>query len=55
MTDLDFAELSERFDEILDAVERGASFRVFRNGRPIAWLKRSDGWYPEQLDDPASA
>lgn len=41
MIDLDFREVSERFDEILDAVERGDSFRVFRDGRAIAIMQRS--------------
>jgi antitoxin (DNA-binding transcriptional repressor) of toxin-antitoxin stability system len=41
MIELDFREVIERFDEILDAVERGEAFRVFRNGRPIAILERS--------------
>jgi antitoxin (DNA-binding transcriptional repressor) of toxin-antitoxin stability system len=39
MTELDFSEVIERFDAILDAVEHGESFRVFRNGRPIAVLE----------------
>ncbi len=38
MTDLDFLEFVDRFDEILDAVERGEAFRVIREGRPVALL-----------------
>jgi|KBSSwiStaDraftv2_1062776.scaffolds.fasta_scaffold199496_2 prevent-host-death family protein len=39
MTELDFQEVIERFDEILDAVERGEIFCVFREGRPVAMLQ----------------
>ncbi len=41
MIELDFREVILRFDEILDAVERGATFSVFRDGRPIATMQRS--------------
>ena len=41
MIDLDFHELIERFDEIHEAVERGETFSVFRDGRPIAIMQRS--------------
>jgi hypothetical protein len=40
MTDLDFAEIIDRWDAVLDAIECGESFRIFRNGRPIAIFKR---------------
>jgi antitoxin (DNA-binding transcriptional repressor) of toxin-antitoxin stability system len=36
LKEVDFAELVERFDELLDAAERGETFRIFRNGRPVA-------------------
>ena len=41
MIKLDFREVIERFDEILDAVERGETFSVFRDGRPIAIMQKS--------------
>ena len=41
MIELDFREVMERFDEILDAVERGETYSVFRDGRPIATMQRS--------------
>ena len=41
MIELDFREVMERFDEILDAVERGETNSVFRDGRPIAIMQRS--------------
>jgi antitoxin (DNA-binding transcriptional repressor) of toxin-antitoxin stability system len=41
MIELDFREVIERFDEILDAVERGETFSVFRAGRPIAIMQKS--------------
>jgi antitoxin (DNA-binding transcriptional repressor) of toxin-antitoxin stability system len=41
MIELDFREVIERFDELLDAVERGETFSVFRDGRPIAIMQRS--------------
>lgn len=47
MIELDFKEVIERFDEILDAVERGQTFRVFRNGRPIAAMERPSGHAPD--------
>lgn len=50
MTELDFAEVIERFDEILDAVERGERFRVLRHGRPIAILEASADRTPPQAD-----
>jgi antitoxin (DNA-binding transcriptional repressor) of toxin-antitoxin stability system len=34
--EIDLAEAIERFDELLDAAERGETFRIFRNGRPVA-------------------
>ena len=39
MKELDFAEVIERFDDVLDAVERGEAFGVSRNGRRIARLE----------------
>ena len=36
LKEVDFAELVERFDELFDAAERGETFRIFRNGRPVA-------------------
>jgi hypothetical protein len=42
MIDLDCAELFERFDEILEAVESGQRFRIYRNGRPIADFEATD-------------
>ena len=53
MTELDFLELIERWDEILDAVERGETFRVFREGRPIARLEPAAA-LPGQIDIGAS-
>jgi antitoxin (DNA-binding transcriptional repressor) of toxin-antitoxin stability system len=50
MTELDFGEVIERFDAILAAVERGESFRVFRNGRPIAMLEPAADRDLEQTD-----
>jgi antitoxin (DNA-binding transcriptional repressor) of toxin-antitoxin stability system len=41
MTDLDFREVIERWDAILDAAQRGETFRVFRNERPVAVLEPS--------------
>jgi len=41
MIELDLREVIERFDELLDAVERGETFSVFRDGRPIAIMQRS--------------
>jgi len=41
MVELDFRELIERFDEILDAVARGECFRVLRDGRAIAIMEPS--------------
>jgi hypothetical protein len=50
MTELDFREVIERFDEILDGVERGETFRVFRDGRAIAILERSRFYGPDQVE-----
>ena len=50
MTDLDFLEVIERFDEILDAVEKGETFNVFREGRPVAVLKPSTALNSGQID-----
>jgi antitoxin (DNA-binding transcriptional repressor) of toxin-antitoxin stability system len=41
MTELDFKEVIARFDEILDAVARGETFRVLREGRPVALMEPS--------------
>jgi antitoxin (DNA-binding transcriptional repressor) of toxin-antitoxin stability system len=53
MTELDFGEVIERFDAILDAVERGESFRVFRNGQPIAVLEPAESQDLGQADVPS--
>ena len=53
MTELDFGEVIERFDAILDAVERGESFRVFRNGHPIAVLEPAENQDLGQADVPS--
>jgi antitoxin (DNA-binding transcriptional repressor) of toxin-antitoxin stability system len=45
--ELDLAEVIERFDELLDAAERGETIRIFRNGRPIALM----GPHREELAD----
>jgi len=37
--ELDLAEFIAQFDELVDAAERGETFRIFRNGRPIARLE----------------
>jgi antitoxin (DNA-binding transcriptional repressor) of toxin-antitoxin stability system len=51
MIALDFREVIERFDEILDAVERGEKFSVLRDGRPIAIMEKSEA---QDLDQTAS-
>ena len=55
MTELDFQEVIERFDEILDAVERGETFCIFRNGRPVALLEPHAPLRPAQTDISAHA
>ena len=50
MTELDFLEVIERFDEILDAVERGETFRVFREGHPVALLEPHAALNEGQID-----
>jgi antitoxin (DNA-binding transcriptional repressor) of toxin-antitoxin stability system len=49
LKEVDFAELVERFDELLDAAERGETFRIFRNGRPVAHMGPHQGESFEQL------
>ena len=39
ITELDFQQIIDRFDAILDAVERGERFCVLRNGRAIATME----------------
>ena len=52
--ELDFAEAIERFDELLDAAERGETFRIFRNGQPIALMgphRKEPSGQPETASD----
>jgi hypothetical protein len=50
MTDLDFQEIIERWD----AIERGETFQISRNGRPVAIFERYLGLdvteAPSQID-----
>jgi antitoxin (DNA-binding transcriptional repressor) of toxin-antitoxin stability system len=39
---LDQAEVQERFDELLDEIERGEVIEITRAGRVIALFRRSD-------------
>ena len=41
MIDVPESEASERFSELLDAVERGDSFTVIRNGQPVARIEKA--------------
>jgi hypothetical protein len=50
MTELDFRQVIDRFDEILDAVERGERFRVFRDGRPIAIMEPPSAGDLDQIE-----
>ena len=49
LKEVDFAELGERFDELLDAAERGETFRIFRNGPAVARMGPHQGESVEQL------
>ena len=51
MIDVPESEASERFSELLDAVERGESFTVMRNGRRIARIEQARPADGETLKD----
>ncbi len=46
MRELDAVQVQEELDDLLDAVERGESIKIVRNGRVIARL------LPHQQDEP---
>jgi prevent-host-death family protein len=51
MIDVPESEASERFSELLDAVERGDSFTVTRDGRPVARIEQARQGSGETLKD----
>jgi antitoxin (DNA-binding transcriptional repressor) of toxin-antitoxin stability system len=51
MIDVPESEASERFSELLDAVERGDSFTVIRNGQPVARIEKARQVSSDTLKD----
>jgi antitoxin (DNA-binding transcriptional repressor) of toxin-antitoxin stability system len=53
MVELDYREVIERFEEILEAVREGQTFRIFRDGRPIAIMDRHVDRLPQTTEPTA--